>query len=101
MPSRLLLKNNPKKHRSQVVSKNPFVPEAIAGVLEPHEAPLHAELELGSMPSEHGADSQWRQNGTDLRCITCKSAHGVYVAPELIYSGETNEEGLPILKKRY
>ena len=69
--------------------------------LEPHEMPSHAELNLTSVEQQHSPDSEWRQRGTDCICITCKDPHSVYVAPNLIYTGRTDEKGMPIVAKRY
>jgi len=74
---------------------------SITEVLEPHEMPKHAELNYGNVPKQHQSDSQWRQNGTWLRCISCQDTHGVHVDPNMIYSGQTDERGMPILQKRY
>ena len=78
-----------------------FLPEGVEEVLEPHEMPYSAQMKLENTPPEHGADSKWRQRGTSLDCTSCNMPHGIYLPPSMIFTGEVNEEGMPIVKDRY
>lgn len=78
------------------------LPELEEGVeLKPNELPKHAELNLANLPSTHGPQSEWRQKGTVLSCITCPDDHGLYLEPRQMYSGKKDEKGNPIIVNRW
>ena len=65
------------------------------------EKPHYAELDMSSIAPQHKPNSEWRQNGTSLRCISCQNEHGIFLPPGTFYTGKTDEKGMPIVEQRF